>query len=83
MNGWKAMNSEWNSEHLAPTEKGWYECLAVDDRWKGKMCYRAWGNGLWWIPLKDGWLSQHMGIYKWRGPVADVNGPAPDGTNPQ
>lgn len=47
------------------------------------MRYRAWGNGFWWTPLKDGWLSAPNGIYRWRGPVADVNGPAPDGANPQ
>jgi len=67
----------------APKEPGWYECWAKDDRWDGQMQYRAWGNGFWWTPLKDGWISQPLGIYRWRGPVADVNGPAPDGTNPQ
>jgi hypothetical protein len=65
-----------------PTETGWYECWAIDDRWNGEMAYRAFGNGLWWTPLKDGWLSAPDGTYHWRGPVADVNGPAPDGTNP-
>ena len=66
-----------------PTKPGWYECWALDDRWGGEMRYRAWGNGYWWIPLVDGWITSPMGIYRWRGPVADVNGPAPDGTNPQ
>ncbi len=65
-----------------PLADGWYECYATDDRWNGEMRYRAWGNGLWWMPLPDGWLSSRMGIYRWRGPVADVQGPAPDGTNP-
>jgi hypothetical protein len=65
-----------------PFEPGWYECWAIDDRWDGEMRYRAWGRGTWWIPLPDGWLSSGM-VYEWRGPVADVNGPAPDGTNPQ
>lgn len=62
-----------------PTESGWYECWATDDRWSGEMRYRAWGNGLWWIPLSDGWIPAPAqdGIYRWRGPVADVNGPAP------
>lgn len=73
---------DWHGEFEEPSEKGWYECFAVDDRWKGEMRYRAWGNGTWWIPLPDGWLSSPLGIYRWRGPVADVNGPAPDGTNP-
>lgn len=69
--------------HETPTAPGWYECWAVDDRWCGEMRYRAWGNGLWWTPLPDGWLSSRDGIYYWRGPVADVNGPAPDGTDPK
>lgn len=77
------MNSIWQNENILPTKPGWYECLAVDDRWKGQTRYRAYGNGSWWIPLDDGWLSQNPGIYKWRGPVADVNGPAPDGTDPK
>lgn len=65
-----------------PMSPGWYECWAADDRWGGEMRYRAWGHGLWWIPLSDGWLSSRP-IYRWKGPVADVNGPAPDGTNPK
>jgi hypothetical protein len=70
------------SADLAPFEPGWYECLATDDRWQGETRYRAWGQGRWWIPLVDGWLSSPMGLYRWRGPVADVHGPAPDGINP-
>lgn len=73
----------WHDANETPTEKGWYECKAVDDRWDGEMRYRAWGNDQWWTPLKDGWFSAPDGIYRWRGPVADVYGPAPDGTNPQ
>jgi len=72
----------WHEATETPTETGWYECLAIDDRWNGEMRYRAWGNGYWWTPLTDGWLSGRDGVYRWRGPVADVNGPAPDGTNP-
>jgi hypothetical protein len=66
----------------SPTKPGWYECWRKDNGWGGEMRYRAWGNGLWWTPLPDGWLSSRNGIYQWRGPVADVSGPAPDGTNP-
>lgn len=72
----------WHDENQEPTEKGWYLVDAVDGRFNGQFKYRAWGNGSWWIPLADGWLSSPMGIYKWHGPVADINGPAPDGTNP-
>lgn len=77
----EACNLPFRGEWDEPTEAGWYECLAVDDRWGGEMRYRAWGNGSWWTPLRDGWLSSRMGLYRWRGPVADVNGPAPDGTD--
>jgi hypothetical protein len=73
----------WHDANEAPTERGWYECLATDDRWGGETAYRAWGCGTWWTPLKDGWLSAPMGLYRWRGPVADVMGPAPDGTDPR
>jgi hypothetical protein len=65
-----------------PDNAGWYECWTFDDRWNGGMRYRAWGNGLWWIPLVGGWLSGPAEGCAWRGPVADVMGPAPDGTNP-
>ncbi len=65
-----------------PTDAGWYGCWATDDRWNGEMRYRAWGNGRWWTPLADGWFSSPPNIYRWHGPVADVHGPAPDGTNP-
>jgi hypothetical protein len=71
-----------DNENIEPSEPGWYICKPIDDRWDGETRYRAWGNGCWWIPLKDGWLSSKMGIYKWIGPVADINGPAPDCTNP-
>lgn len=71
-----------NNENVEPLVDGWYLCNAVDDRWNGELCYRAWGNGQWWTPFSDGWVSSRMGIYQWVGPVADVNGPAPDGTNP-
>lgn len=65
-----------------PTLPGWYLCQAVDDRWNGEFRYRAWGNGFWWIPLRNSWLSSRDDIYNWDGPFADVHGPAPDGTNP-
>jgi hypothetical protein len=55
----------------------------VDDRWDGLPRYRAYGNGRWWTPLADGWISAPDNIYRWHGPVADINGPAPDGTNPK
>ena len=72
-----------NNEHEMPKETGWYLVHAVDGRFDGETKYRAWGNGSWWIPLQDGWLSSPIGISRWIGPVADVNGPAPDGTDPK
>lgn len=71
-----------DNENIEPIDPGWYLCNAVDDRWDGELRYRAWGHGQWWTPFSDGWISSRMGIYQWVGPVADVNGPAPDGTNP-
>lgn len=74
----------WNSSWRKPSKRGWYECKARDDRWKGKTQWRAWGHGHWWIPLggsnaEGGWLSSPMGLYKWRGPVVDINKPCPCG----
>jgi len=75
-------DAEWHSEHEEPTEPGWYLCDAVDGRWGKEFKYRAWGHGLWWIPLPDGWISSNMGIYRWTGPAYDVNLPSPHGDNP-
>lgn len=74
---------DWRDATETPPGPGWYEVIAVDGRFDGDSRYRAWGNDMWWIPLVDGWLSVPDGLYRWRGPVADVNGPAPDGTNPK
>ena len=74
---------EWHDPGDDPAEPGWYEVTTADDRFGPELRYRAWGNGLWWIPLRDGWVTAHENVYRWRGPVADINGPAPDGTNPQ
>lgn len=72
----------WNDEWTEPTEKGWYLVDAVDGRWNGEVRYRAWGEGSWWIPLPDGWMSSPMGLYRWVGPAYDVFGPSPSGDNP-
>ena len=77
------MNSDWHDEHEEPVEIGWYLVDAVDGRFNGKHKYRAWGNGSWWIPAYDGWVSSSIGLYRWKGPVADIDGPAPDGTDPR
>lgn len=76
------MNRRWQSSYRKPPRKGWYECRALDDRWNGETRWRAWGNGMWWIPLgganaEGGWLSSPMGLYQWRGPRRDVMQPAP------
>lgn len=62
------MSRRWNSSYKKPPRKGWYECKSRDGRWGGRTEWRAWGNGLWWIPLKGGWLSSPLGLYQWRGP---------------
>lgn len=71
------MKRHWNSSYRRPSRKGWYECRARDGRWGGKTRYRAWGQGQWWIPLADGWLSSPMGLYQWRGPRIDIDKPEP------
>lgn len=78
-------NLPWHPETESPTVPGWYEVDATDGRFADRSgpVYRAWGNGFWWVPLPDGWITAHENLYRWRGPVADVNGPAPDGTDPQ
>ncbi len=73
----------WHEPDETPPERGWYEVAAIDDRWEWETRYRGWGNGLWCPPLPDGWISGPVGVYRWRGPVADIMGPAPDGTNPR
>jgi hypothetical protein len=73
---------EYPDDYQKQTERGWYKCWATDDRWEGQPRYRGWGNGCWWIPLADGWISSDH-PYTWQGPLADIMGPAPDGTNPK
>lgn len=64
-----------------PTEVGWYQVRWSDES-GDHVEYRGF-NGTWWTPLPDGWLSAPYGKYEWRGPVADIQGPAPDGTSPK
>ena len=79
----KKRTRRWNSSYRKPSRRGWYECKARDGRWGGMTKWRAWGRGMWWIPLgkgdgSDGWLSSPMGIYQWRGPAHDLMGPPPN-----
>ena len=73
----------WHDQNVTPTLPGWYEVRTDDGRFDGRTVYRGWGNGAWWIPLADGWLTANEHAYHWRGPVADIDGPAPDGTDPR
>lgn len=73
---------EFHSEFEKPTQSGWYLVRSVDGRYGGESRYRGWGKECWWIPLKDGWIEGPTNVYQWHGPVADIEGPAPDGTNP-
>jgi hypothetical protein len=59
----------WRQETESPTDKGWYAVMRAD----GSLCLRAFGQGLWWIPLKDGWLSGLPTGFKWCGPLADID----------
>lgn len=59
----------WRDEDETPKEGGWFAIKRED----GSLCLRAWGAGVWWIPLKDGWLSGLPPGFQWIGPVADIN----------
>src|ERR1041385_7563390 len=73
----------WRSSYEKPRRRGWYETRARDGRWNGETRWRAWGRGMWWIPLggpnaEGGWLSSPMGLYQWRGPAHDIMKPPPN-----
>lgn len=72
----------WRSSYSKPSKRGWYEVRARDGRFGDEVTFRAWGQGMWWIPLggpnaEGGWLSSPMGLYRWRGPAHDIMGPMP------
>lgn len=74
---------QWMDANVEPPSRGWYECRALDDRWDGETRFRAWGQGMWWIPLgggdaEAGWISSPMGLYEWRGPAHDIDSPMPE-----
>ena len=54
--------SAWNGPDWIPPHSGWYKV-----RRDGAEKVRAYGNGHWWIPLPDGWLSAD-GVYEWQQP---------------
>lgn len=56
-------------ERELPKQDGWYEIRRKD----GTLCIRAFGAGLWWIPLLDGWFSGLPHGFRWRGPIAEVS----------
>lgn len=49
----------WRGKDEIPQAAGWYRV-----RRDGDQKVRAFGQGHWWIPLKDGWLSAD-GVYEW------------------
>jgi hypothetical protein len=66
-------NIKWNPETKAPALSGWCVVMRKD----GTLCMRAYGNGLWWIPLADGWLSGIPAGFKWFGPVEEIDWATP------
>lgn len=58
----------WHPEQDLPSLRGWYEIERAD----GSRCVRAYNNGVWWIPLKDGWLAGLPSGFHWREPVAPM-----------
>jgi|SRR6478736_4125497 len=67
---------EWKNEDVEPAESGWYAVMRADK----SLCLRAFGNGLWWIPLKDGWLSGLPPGFKWFGPLMPIDWDTPTKT---
>jgi len=60
----------WNGAGTDPGEPGWYRVRIFDEPHKPEMI-RAWGeNEMWWIPLKDGWITGPLGKYEWIGPIS-------------
>lgn len=64
---------EWQSENVEPIEEGWYAVQRAD----GSLCIRAWGDGFWWSPLKDGWLSGLPEGFRWFGPLESLDWETP------
>lgn len=64
---------EWQSENVEPIEEGWYAVQRAD----GSLCLRAWGEGFWWSPLKDGWLSGLPEGFRWFGPLETLDWETP------
>ena len=57
--------SGWRGVNEIPQAAGWYRV-----RREGEAKIRAYGQGHWWIPLIDGWLSAD-GVYEWEAlPIA-------------
>lgn len=57
----------WREPHELPQAAGWYIVERIDE--PGERI-RAWGQGHWWTPLPDGWISSDN-VYRWHHlPVA-------------
>jgi len=52
----------WRGPSETPRLDGWYRVKR-----QGDQKVRAFGNGHWWIPLVDGWLSADD-VYEWALP---------------
>lgn len=49
----------WRGKDETPQAAGWYRVKR-----DGDQKVRAWGQGHWWIPIPNGWLSAD-GVYEW------------------
>ena len=67
---------EWKNEDVVPEKSGWYAIMRADE----SLCLRAFGNDIWWIPLKDGWLSGLPPGFKWFGPLMPIDWDTPSKT---
>lgn len=58
----------WQNERTAPRVPGWYTVKRADY----SLCVRAFGGGMWWIPLSDGWFGGLPPGFTWREPVVPM-----------
>lgn len=63
----------WGDEADDPPAPGWYAIQRADR----SLCLRAFGDGLWWIPLRGGWMSGLPAGFRWCGPLEPLDWETP------
>lgn len=68
------MNIIWRPHTEIPQASGWYRVKRIDEP-EGSLLVRAFGQGHWWTPLPDGWISSD-GVYEWESlPLCSIASP--------